>query len=116
MPVLTRRGGWATLLALVALLYACDRPSREYRQISKLPYARWDGYASTLPLERRLDLHKEILSRSGPNPPMTIAFSFGRDPAASYRAIVHRLDSGDSDRAYLGLLFAIEGAKGFSIC
>ncbi|MFL6856934.1 MAG: hypothetical protein ACJ8EB_03385 [Allosphingosinicella sp.] len=47
---------------------------------------------------------------------MTIAFSFGRDPAASYRAIVHRLDSGDSDRAYLGLLFAIEGAKGFSIC
>jgi len=107
-----------TLFALAALacLASCDRGTPAYQQIKELPYSQWDQYAASLPIERRLDLHKEIMERSGHNPKMTIEASFRAEPRETYSAIVKRIKMGDNSRYYLGVIYEINRSRGFRIC
>lgn len=97
-------------------LVGCDRGSSEYQHIDDLPYSQWESYAQTLPLEERLDLHNEIMERSGHNPLMTISGSFSDDPQKTYDAIVSRIDSGDTSRSYVRILYEINRQGDFAIC
>jgi hypothetical protein len=116
MPVLSRWG--RALLIPVALvgLAGCDRGSTAYQHIKGLPYSQWDRYAASLPLEERLDLHKEIMERSGHNPQMTIEASFSTQPAETYKSIVNRIRHGDKNRYYLGVIYEINRSPQFKIC
>ena len=104
MSVLVRAHWQLLVLAVVIGLAACSSGSPEYRHIKDLPWQEWDSYASTLPIERRLDLHKEIRERSI-HPQMTIQLSFESQPRETYRAIVNRIKSGDTSRYYLDIIY-----------
>lgn len=116
MPILMRFGRQLSAMALFAGLVACDRESPAYSHIKDLPEAQWDSYASTLPIGQRLDLHKEIMNRSGHNPTMTIRLSFSSQPEETYKAINLRLKSGDKSRYYSTILYEIDGRRKFKIC
>jgi len=111
-----RFGRQLLVVVVIAGLTACDRGSPAYRHIKDLPESQWDSYAATLPIEQRLDLHKEIMERSGHNPQMTIRFSFSSQPDETYKAIINRLKSGDRSRYYSTIIYAIDGSKNFKIC
>lgn len=116
MSVLRR---WSLLLAVtVALagLSSCDRGSSNYQHIKTRPPDQWNSYAATLPVDRRLTLHKEIMERSGHNPLNTISESFGADPQETYANIVKRLKAGDRSRFYLPVIYAINRSPNFKIC
>lgn len=98
-----------------AALAGCDHGSPEYTHIRNLPYAQWNRYASTLPVEKRLNLHKEIM-RSGHNPQMTIVSSFVDRPQETYQSLVRRITAGDNSRYYLPVIFEIDGRGNFTIC
>lgn len=116
MPILTAAGRWILLIIATLAMMSCNRGSPSYEHIKDLPESQWESYAATLPIEQRLDLHKEIMDRSGHNPVMTIRFAFSSDPDAAYRAIVRRLKTGDDSRYYSTILYAIDGSEGFEIC
>lgn len=106
------------MVATVALasLSGCDRGSSNYQHIKALPSDQWNSYAATLPVDRRLTLHKEIMERSGHNPLNTISESFGADPQETYADIVKRLKAGDRSRFYLHVIYAIDRSPAFSVC
>lgn len=116
MPVLGRTVRAALLVAVLSLAACGDRGSPEYQHIEELPYSEWESYAHTLPLEERLDLHNEILARSGHNPLMTISGAFDDEPQKVYDAIVGRISSGDVRRSYVRILYEINRQDDFSIC
>ncbi|WP_139149939.1 hypothetical protein [Sphingobium yanoikuyae] len=116
MSVLMRPSRPLLIAAAMIALAGCDRGSPAYRHIKDLPDSEWESYASTLPMEERLNLHKEIMERSGHNPIMTIRFAFSSQPAEAYRSIVQRLKSGDNSRYYSSVIYAIDGSRGFKVC
>lgn len=116
MPILTHFGRLLFVVVTAASLAACNRGSPAYRHIKDLPESQWDSYASTLSVEQRLDLHKEIMERSGHNPPMTISESFKDKPQKTYDELVKRLQSGDESRYYLSIFYSVDRASTFSIC
>lgn len=116
MPILNPSRKQLGAVILFAGLAACDRGSPAYQHIKDLPAAQWDSYASSLPIEQRLDLHKEIMDRSGHNPTMTIRFSFSSQPKDTYNSIIKRIKSGDKSIYYSAIIFAIDGEHNFRIC
>ncbi|MBB3360367.1 MULTISPECIES: hypothetical protein [unclassified Novosphingobium] len=104
------------VLAMVGCSAGCDRGSPAYRQIEKLPYSEWDRYAASLPIEKRLDLQKEIMERSGANPQMTIEGAFSKQPSETYEALINRIKRGDHSRYYLGVIYEINRSDKFEIC
>lgn len=102
--------------ALISSLAGCDRGSAAYQKITDMPYAEWDQYALSLPIEERLDLHKEIIHRSGHTPPATISEDFQDNPLQTYQSIVRRIKSGDLDEAYIRVLYGIDESNDFKIC
>ncbi|MEJ7777004.1 MAG: hypothetical protein WKF52_06440 [Sphingomicrobium sp.] len=111
--------GWKKpLVVLVAItsLTGCDRGSSTYNRINDLPHSEWDIYAATLPVEQRLDLHKEIMERSWHNPLMTISESFNKDPKETYDQLINRLKAGDQSRFYLSVIYSIDESYNFNIC
>lgn len=103
------------VVVAVASMAGCDRGSPAYNHIKDLHYTQWESYAVTLPIDKRLDLHKEIMERSGHNPPMTIEFSFSAEPSETYNLIVKRLRNGDRSRYYQGVIYDINRSS-FKIC
>ena len=116
MPISNRRSNQLLAIAALASLASCDRGSPTYNKIKDLPYSQWDSYAATLPIEQRIELHKEIMERSGPNPKMTIEASFSDKPNETYRSIVKHLRSGDKSRYYLGIIYEINRSPSFKLC
>lgn len=117
MPVLSGTAIRATLVVAILSLAGCgDRGSPEYQHIKELPYSEWESYAQALPLEERLDLHGEILERSGHNPLMTISGAFDDEPQETYDAIVRRIGAGDISRSYVRILYEINRQDDFAIC
>jgi hypothetical protein len=104
------------MVAVTVSLAGCDRGSPAYNRIKDLPYSQWDKYAATLPVEQRLDLHKEIMERSGHNPKMTIGASFSTNPESTYKSLVDRIRRGDNSRYYLGVIYEINRSPSFKIC
>lgn len=100
----------------IFMFTGCDSGSQPYNQIKDLPYTRWDSYAATLPLEQRLDLHKEIMSHAGHNPLNTIEGSFANQPVETYKSIVKRIRHGDKSRYYIGVIYEINRSSEFKIC
>lgn len=101
---------------MLAGVSGCDRGSSNYQHIKALPYDQWNSYAATLPVGRRLTLHKEIMERSGHNPINTISESFNTDPKETYAEIVQRLKAGDRSSFYLSVIYAIDRSPTFSVC
>ena len=97
-------------------LGACDSGSPEYLHVKGLPYSDQGRYAATLPLERRLDLQNEIISRSIHNPRPRIESSFSTQPIQTYRSILRRIQKGDRSFSYVDVLYEIDGSKTFKIC
>lgn len=90
--------------------------SPEFRQFKRLEYPQNDIYAKSLPIERRLDLYKEVKAWSGHNPIDTVENDFDDQPAQTYEIIKRRIKSGDRSRYYAGVIFDIDGKLGFRIC
>lgn len=116
MQVLIRPKKLSAGMLAVAALAGCSRGTSEYRHIEDLPYSEWVSYAETLPLGTRLNLHKEILNRDGPNPKMTIISAFDSVPYETYHEITRRIADGDDSRYYLSVLYEINRSEHFSIC
>lgn len=116
MPLLKRILNLSALIGLGMAVSSCDRPSSEYKQLTTLPYSQWNEYARSLPVERRLDLQREILERAGHNPPTTVSESFSGEPVATYEAILRRIRSGDHSPYYLGVIYAINRSPNFDMC
>lgn len=102
--------------ALAIGLVGCEKASPEYERIDKIPYAEWNTFARRLPLNQRLDLHIEIMERSGHNPPMTISESFSDAPQETYALIRNRIEAGAESRYYIPVLYEINRQDNFSIC
>jgi hypothetical protein len=116
MPILKNWERRLLVLVALASLTGCDRGSPAYRHIKDLPYSQWDRYATSLPLEQRLDLHKEIMEQSGHNPQMTIEASFSAQPTETYKSVINRIRHGDKSRYYLGIIYEINRSPGFKVC
>lgn len=80
-----------------------------------MPPSEWAAFASSLPLEQRLDLHVEVQGSSH-NPPHTIIEAFNEEPLKTYEALVERIRAGDANRHYLGVYYEIDRSASFSIC
>ena len=117
MQVLAKLSVGVVLGFMILGLISCyNRGSSEYEHIEDLPHPEWENYARTLPLEQRLDLHKEIMERSGHNPLMTISGAFNNQTERTYRLIVDRLVAGDRSRHYVRVLYEINRQDDFEIC
>lgn len=116
MPVLKFPGGRLAAFAAIIGLAACGRGSAAYNHIKDLPYYEWNSYASTLSVEQRLNLHKEIMERASHNPNMRIEESFEAIPDETFDAIVKRLKHGDNSRYYSGVIYAITDSDKFQFC
>lgn len=116
MQVLGRLTAISALVFMAFYLVGCDRGSSEYEKIEALPHSEWANYARTLALEQRLNLHKEIMERSGHNPLVTISGAFNKEPEMTYDIIVNRLKSGDRSRYYINVLYEINRQENFDIC
>lgn len=117
MPVILKIVSIIGLLVVaVVFVSSCDRGSSMYRHIEGLPYSDWDEYASSIPVERRLDLSNEILKYDGPTPPKTIVYTFQNEPLRTYNEIYRRISEGDLSPYYVRVLYAIDQSDEFSIC
>ena len=105
----------AIAVALTGTLVGCNSQSEDYETLRELPPDEWVAFASSLPIERRLDLHIEVQSSSH-NPPHTIVDAFNQDPQKAYQSLVGRIRSGDTNRHYARVVFEIERSPSFSIC
>ncbi len=99
----------------VVALAACHSRSEDYETLRELPPNEWAAFASSLPIERRLDLHVEV-ERSSHNPPHAITEAFSEEPLRTYQTLVERIRAGDTNRHYMGVLYEIERSPSFSIC
>lgn len=106
---------WVSALILAGTLAACHSRSEDYNRLQELPADEWVAFASSLPIERRLDLHVEV-EGSSHNPPHTITAAFYREPLGTYRALVARIQAGDTSFYYMGVLYEINRSPSFSIC
>ncbi len=116
MPILGGLKRTLLVSLVVTLLAACDRGSSSYQHIKALPYSEWNSYAASLPIEKRLDLQKEIFERTGPNPQMTISESFFNQPLQTYISIRDRVKNGDRSIALLEVIYEIDRSPNFNIC
>lgn len=113
LKIASRR--WLIVVVLAGALAACHNRSEDYERLRETPPDEWVTFASSLPIEQRLDLHLKV-QRSSHNPPHRITEAFSEEPLKTYRALVERIQAGDANHHYLGVLFELDRSPSFSIC
>lgn len=105
------------IFAIVSLILAsCSRDPGLPMELENVPRERWAEVASELPLERRLDMHKQIYSRNQHPRDISLILSFRDNPESTFDAIEQRSTNSGEFYTYVWILIDLDETNLIDLC